>query len=327
MLRRCLASLFGVVLLASMLPNVAFAENYCINPFQYGPGRIQITLTPSGFDPSTVTVPLGTELNWLNCTGIDATVNSDPYPTNEFWNWLNLGAWPGDGSSVVQVIPPSTGTFTYHNHYNPSQTGTLIVTAHGKQASGTKQTFAVVPTSGRVTQVFGGSHKGIDINTTPGASLTQPGNAIYAIAPGTIARARCDAKSGYGRYVVVDHGDLGDGTHLFSLYAHMGGGDGSDKAPHDDCARANLDGSPKYGDWIASGIVEGQPVSQGALLGYQGASGAATGVHLHFEVMTYKALAYGGSKSQTDPTGCIGGQNAVGNVYSALTFGHMCPAS
>ncbi len=132
MLRRYLASLFGVVLLASMLPNVAFAENYCINPFQYGPGRIQITLTPSGFDPSTVTVPLGTELNWLNCTGIDATVNSDPHPTHEFWNWLNLGAWPGDGSAVVQVIPPSTGIFTYHNHYNPSQTGTLIVTAHGK---------------------------------------------------------------------------------------------------------------------------------------------------------------------------------------------------
>jgi hypothetical protein len=124
--------------------------------------------------------------------------------------------------------------------------------------------------------------------------------------------------------VVIDHGDVGAGKHLFSLYAHMGGGDGS-TGTKNDCTITKADGSPAYGDWIEPGIHEGLRVGRGALLGYQGASGAATGVHLHFEVMSYRASAYTGLRSQFNPTACIGGQNTVGYVYSALATGNACP--
>jgi murein DD-endopeptidase MepM/ murein hydrolase activator NlpD len=58
-------------------------------------------------------------------------------------------------------------------------------------------------------------------------------------------------QGGYGRTVIVDHGG-----GITTLYAHMT-------------------------DW---GVVEGQAVSRGDIVGFVGATGTATGNHLHFEV-------------------------------------------
>lgn len=86
---------------------------------------VTITLTSEGFSPATVTVKAGTVVSWINKSGGLATVNSDPHPTHLTYPPLNVGQFK-DGSSV-QLTFDKPGTFKYHNHLNPSQTGTVVV--------------------------------------------------------------------------------------------------------------------------------------------------------------------------------------------------------
>lgn len=78
------------------------------------------------------------------------------------------------------------------------------------------------------------------------------GVAIRAAASGTVIVSRASGwNSGYGSYVVIDHGN---GTQ--TLYAHMS---------------RNV-------------TVAGSTVTQGDVIGYVGSTGLSTGPHLHFEV-------------------------------------------
>ncbi len=86
---------------------------------------VNINLTSSGFDPKTVTVKTGTRVIWLNKSAVAATVNSAVHPTHQVYPPLNLGEFP-DGSSV-QLVFDKAGTYKYHNHLNPAQTGTVVV--------------------------------------------------------------------------------------------------------------------------------------------------------------------------------------------------------
>jgi murein DD-endopeptidase MepM/ murein hydrolase activator NlpD len=102
------------------------------------------------------------------------------------------------------------------------------------------------PVSGPVTSSFGWRwgrmHEGIDIGVAYGT-------AIHAAAAGTVIY--CGWESGYGNFVVLDHG----------------GG----------VATA-------YGHQSAIAVTCGQQVSQGEVIGYVGSTGHSTGPHLHFEV-------------------------------------------
>ena len=98
---------------------------------------------------------------------------------------------------------------------------------------------------GRVTQGIHGKN-GIDLGLAPGAP-------IHAAADGTIiiARGGGDWNGGYGNYIVITHSN-GSQT----LYSHM----------------------------RSIAVSSGQSVSSGQVIGYMGATGKATGTHLHFEV-------------------------------------------
>ena len=76
------------------------------------------------------------------------------------------------------------------------------------------------------------------------------GDPVVAAATGVVTTAGPNGTHGYGRYVVVDHGN-GEST----LYAHLSS--------------------------VSVGV--GQTVDQGSLLGLVGETGNATGPHLHFE--------------------------------------------
>lgn len=84
-----------------------------------------VDVTSSGFVPQTITIKAGKRVVWNNKSGGPVTVNSDSHPTHLLFPFLNLGEFD-DGSSV-SVVFEKAGKYTYHNHLNPSQTGTVTV--------------------------------------------------------------------------------------------------------------------------------------------------------------------------------------------------------
>lgn len=85
----------------------------------------EVSVTQSGFEPQTITIKPGVTVVWSNKSGGDVTVNSDNHPTHLLWPFLNLGKFAN--GSKVSVVFKTAGTYTYHNHLNPSQKGTVIV--------------------------------------------------------------------------------------------------------------------------------------------------------------------------------------------------------
>jgi murein DD-endopeptidase MepM/ murein hydrolase activator NlpD len=100
------------------------------------------------------------------------------------------------------------------------------------------------PASGSITQDYWSGHRAIDISAWSGAP-------IYAADAGYVVGAGWD-DSGYGRMVVIDHGN-----GIQTLYAHMN----------------------------AYYVSVGDEVAQGQQIGEMGKTGHATGPHLHFEVI------------------------------------------
>lgn len=83
-----------------------------------------VTVINSGFNPQVLTIKAGTRIIWINESGASVTVNSDVHPTNLLYPFLNLGEF-NDGASV-SIVVEKPGTYTYHNHLNPSQTGKIV---------------------------------------------------------------------------------------------------------------------------------------------------------------------------------------------------------
>lgn len=103
------------------------------------------------------------------------------------------------------------------------------------------------PVAGTVSSGFGdrsgGRHAGIDI-------LAPAGTEVVAASPG-IAEYTGSAKRGYGRAVILDHGE-----GVTTLYGHL----------------------------ATIRVQSGETVSAGAVIGTVGRSGNATTFHLHFEL-------------------------------------------
>ena len=132
----------------------------------------------------------------------------------------------------------SSGGKTYgSSYYAPGSLGTKLMWP--------------APTAHQITQSFGhNGHKGMDISTS-GAS----GQPIVAAAGGTVVEAAASGwNTGYGNYIVIDHGN-----GLKTRYAHC------------------LDGSLR--------VRVGQQVSQGQRIASIGNTGNSFGAHLHFEVI------------------------------------------
>lgn len=107
----------------------------------------------------------------------------------------------------------------------------------------------VWPTVGVVTQEFGLFHPGLDIAGDKGDEVK--------VFMGGVVKGVYSTKGGYGRHVVVDHGN-----DVYSLYAHLN----------------------------KITVFEGQEIPGGYKVGEQGNSGnthpigGGDGTHLHFEV-------------------------------------------
>jgi hypothetical protein len=110
----------------------------------------------------------------------------------------------------------------------------------------------IQPASGSVTGIVGAhcdgtAHNGIDIARTSGGP-------IVAAAAGTVSAAvTSSGTSGYGTYVIIDHGNT-----YSTVYGHMIAG--------------------------SLTVAKGSTVAQGDVIGQMGSTGNSTGTHLHFEV-------------------------------------------
>jgi len=158
---------------------------------------------------------------------------------------------------VTQQVVNEDGTVT-----------TVTEPAASTTVSGTGSFIWPVPCSMRVTSRYGNRsdpftgvttyHSGIDID-----GFGNDGQAVIAADGGTVITA--SSNSGYGNYVIIDHGSTK------TVYAHLSG----------------------------FAVGAGQAVSQGQTIGYLGATGRATGTHLHFEVYV--------GESRTDPAAYFSG--------------------
>lgn len=84
-----------------------------------------VTITASGFSPKSITVKLGDTITWTNSDNASHTVNSDPHPTHTLYPFLNLGQITSGKKKSVTIS--KIGTYTYHDHLNPSLTGAIAV--------------------------------------------------------------------------------------------------------------------------------------------------------------------------------------------------------
>ena len=84
-----------------------------------------ITYTDSGFSPAQVNVKVGDTVTFKNDSKASVQVNSAPHPAHTQFPELNIGSIaPGESKTVTFT---TAGTKKYHNHLNPSQTGTIVV--------------------------------------------------------------------------------------------------------------------------------------------------------------------------------------------------------
>lgn len=86
---------------------------------------VNVALADNGFTPKDITVKTGTRVVWTNSSGKAGTVSSNDHPTHRLYPFLNLGEFSDDSS--VQVVFEKQGNYTYHNHLNASQKGTVTV--------------------------------------------------------------------------------------------------------------------------------------------------------------------------------------------------------
>jgi len=86
---------------------------------------ITITATNSGFDPETITIKSGTRVIWTSTSDGPVAIASADHPTHKVYPPLNLGSF--EKGSSVQLVFDKPGTYKYHDHLNPENTGTVVV--------------------------------------------------------------------------------------------------------------------------------------------------------------------------------------------------------
>lgn len=92
---------------------------------QSTPVAATITYTDNGFEPKQTTVKSGDTVRITNSSRVALSLDSDPHPTHTIQPELNVGdVEPGQSKTFVI---DKVGTWGFHNHENPSNTGSITV--------------------------------------------------------------------------------------------------------------------------------------------------------------------------------------------------------
>ena len=84
-----------------------------------------VNYTDSGFSPGEVKVKVGEKVEFKNTSSKTVQVNSDPHPTHTSFPELNIGMIASGETKSATFT--KAGTYTYHNHLNVSERGTVVV--------------------------------------------------------------------------------------------------------------------------------------------------------------------------------------------------------
>lgn len=85
-----------------------------------------VTYDGSSFSPSTITVSPGTTVTFVNGSGSMMWVASDEHPSHQELPDFDANRGYGRGGEYSHTFE-QTGSWDYHNHLNPSHTGTVVV--------------------------------------------------------------------------------------------------------------------------------------------------------------------------------------------------------
>lgn len=85
-----------------------------------------ISYSNRGFSPKTITIKKGDVVRFANNSDSDMWVASNPHPTHtDLSDFDSVRAFTS--GEIYTFTFTTTGSFGYHNHLNPSDTGTLQV--------------------------------------------------------------------------------------------------------------------------------------------------------------------------------------------------------
>lgn len=86
---------------------------------------VTIVWKNDAFTPANVEIKMGDSVMFKNEGAKDFNLESNPHPTHTGFTGLNVGVIaPGKSSTVVF---PTAGSFSYHNHMNPTVGGMITV--------------------------------------------------------------------------------------------------------------------------------------------------------------------------------------------------------
>lgn len=112
--------------LTSQTPSASESGRQNGSPSAQTQGQHIVQITAAGFSPAIITIHPGDTVTWVNIDNQQHTVNSDPHPTHTLYPPLNTVGLlnPGEQKSLTF---PTSGTFKYHDHLNPSLRGSVVV--------------------------------------------------------------------------------------------------------------------------------------------------------------------------------------------------------
>lgn len=94
-------------------------------PITLPPSGNTVTITASGFSPSTITISVGEMVMWVNNDIKNHWPASDPHPQHtDYSGFDSLGISSGSSWSFKFN---ATGTWNYHDHNLPTRKGTVVV--------------------------------------------------------------------------------------------------------------------------------------------------------------------------------------------------------
>ncbi len=119
------AGILSLIIVVALVNNKSSVTNTTTPNSEENEVRVQIT--KDGFDPALLGIKQGTKVTWTNDDTAPHSVASNPHPEHTALSGLDSKE-PLGSSATYSYTFNEPGTFSYHDHLNPTMNATIIVT-------------------------------------------------------------------------------------------------------------------------------------------------------------------------------------------------------